>query len=378
MPSRIRRVPSYRLHKPSGQARVIVSGEHIYLGKYGSSESLEEYHRLIAEWLAAAGQRPQRPNGRRIAVNISVSELILAYWTFAKGYYCKHGKPTGHIHGVKSTLRLVRELYGRTNAADFSPKALHAVQERMIASGQSRRYINDTCDRIKRLFKWAVSRELLPVDVHQALMTVSGLKKGRTAARETGPVRPVDDADVEAVLPALSSPVRAMVEFQRLTGCRPAEARFLRPCDIEMSDGVWCYVPAIHKAEHYDRERRVFVGPKAQELLKFWLERGSDEYCFSPREAVAGRKRHKTNANRSPGRRYTKDSYRQAIIRACKRVGVKQWTPNRLRHSRATEIRKKYGLEGAQIVLGHANADVTQIYAERDYETARRIMNEMG
>ena len=32
-----RRIPSYRLHKPSGQTRVIINGEHTCLGKYGTT-----------------------------------------------------------------------------------------------------------------------------------------------------------------------------------------------------------------------------------------------------------------------------------------------------------------------------------------------------
>jgi hypothetical protein len=43
--SRPRRIPSYRLHKPSGQARVIINGKHIYLGRFGTPESWEEYIR---------------------------------------------------------------------------------------------------------------------------------------------------------------------------------------------------------------------------------------------------------------------------------------------------------------------------------------------
>ena len=42
-------VPSYRLHKPSGQARTIIHGRHIYLGKFNSPESREKYARLLAE-----------------------------------------------------------------------------------------------------------------------------------------------------------------------------------------------------------------------------------------------------------------------------------------------------------------------------------------
>ena len=42
-----RRVPSYRHHKPTGQAVVTVDGHDIYLGKYRTNESRAEYDRLI-------------------------------------------------------------------------------------------------------------------------------------------------------------------------------------------------------------------------------------------------------------------------------------------------------------------------------------------
>ncbi len=55
-----------------------------------------------------------------------------------------------------------------------------------------------------------------------------------------------------------------------------------------------------------------------------------------------------------------------------------RWTPNQLRHKAGTEIRRQYGLEAAQVTLGHARADVTQVYAERDYELARKVMRKIG
>jgi hypothetical protein len=51
------RTPSYRLHKPSGQAVVTLKGRDFYLGRHGSPESRAEYDRLVGEWLA---------NGRRL------------------------------------------------------------------------------------------------------------------------------------------------------------------------------------------------------------------------------------------------------------------------------------------------------------------------
>ena len=55
-----------------------------------------------------------------------------------------------------------------------------------------------------------------------------------------------------------------------------------------------------------------------------------------------------------------------------------RWSPNQLRHSAATEIRRRYGLEAAATVLGHAKADVTQIYAERDYALAANVARQIG
>lgn len=54
------------------------------------------------------------------------------------------------------------------------------------------------------------------------------------------------------------------------------------------------------------------------------------------------------------------------------------WAPNQLRHSAATEIRKRFGIEAAQVTLGHAAADVTQVYAERDLEKAASVMALVG
>jgi len=59
-------------------------------------------------------------------------------------------------------------------------------------------------------------------------------------------------------------------------------------------------------------------------------------------------------------------------------VKVSDWFPNQLRHTRATEVRKTHGLEGAQVVLGHARADVTQVYAERNLELAAQIARISG
>jgi integrase len=72
---------------------------------------------------------------------------------------------------------------------------------------------------------------------------VGGLKKGRTRAKETEKIRPVSDDLVNAVLPQLTPPRRAMVQVQRLTGMRPCEVVLMRPRDIDRSGKIWVFRP---------------------------------------------------------------------------------------------------------------------------------------
>ena len=55
-----------------------------------------------------------------------------------------------------------------------------------------------------------------------------------------------------------------------------------------------------------------------------------------------------------------------------------KWSPNRLRHTAATEIRGTFGLEAAQVALEHSQADVTQIYAEKDLTLAAEVARKIG
>lgn len=389
------RIPALVHHKPTNQARVRINGRDIYLGRYGSEDAQERYRRVVAEWLAT-GTIKTTCASPSLEGSPSINELILAYYRFAEGYYVKNGKPTSELGLIRDTLRVLREHYGTAPATEFSPLKLKAVREAMIRKDWCRSEINKRIGRIRRFFKWAVENELVTGSVLHSLQAVSGLRRGRSEAKERHPVRPVAEADVNAVLPFVAPQVRDMIRLQLLAGCRPGEICSLRPCDVNRDGDVWEYRPASHKTEHHGRQRVIFFGPKAQEILNDWLEnRPADSFCFSPEEAQAARnaiKRQKRKSpvqpsqrnrrNQAPRRRpgdcYTNASYRRVISRACEVAGVESWAPNQLRHSRATWLRRQFGLEAAQVVLGHSSADVTQVYAERDFDAARKIMAEVG
>ena len=209
-----KRKPSYLLHKPTGQARVRINGKDHNLGEYGSRESRDRYDDLIAEWLVA--------NGDTTRHTLRIDDLALLYMQHAQTYYVKNGTTTPEVHKLRSVLRLLVELHGRTRIREFGPKSLREIRDAMISAGWLRRTVNDNVHRIRRIFRWAVSQELVPVTVFQALKTVEGLKRGRSTATESKPVLPVPDEIVEATLPFLPVVVADMVRLQRLTGMRPA------------------------------------------------------------------------------------------------------------------------------------------------------------
>ncbi|MEQ8850051.1 site-specific integrase [Botrimarina sp.] len=394
MPRFTQKLPKYRKHRASGQAVVTLNGVDHYLGRHGTKASRLQYDRLVAEWLASG--RAVAPSSAPSHAALTIVELSALYWRFAQSYYRKDGRSTRVTPGIKAALRYLKDWYGREPAAEFGPVRLKALRARMVQDGHSRRYVNDHVARIKRMFKWGAGEELIPESTYRALALVEGLKKGRTEARETAPVLPIDDAAVTATLPSMPEVVADMVRLQRLTGMRPAEVCLLRPCDLDRTGDVWLYRPASHKTEHHDRARVVFLGQRSQAIVLRYLARDPAAYCFSPSDSEAKRRaaahaarvtptaygnRPGTNRKRRPRRSagdcYSTASYRRAIHRACDKAKVPRWSPNRLRHAAATEIRAKFGLEAAQVILGHAGADVTQVYAERDLakgaEVARRV-----
>ena len=399
-------IPNYRRHT-TGQAVVTIDGKDFYLGPYGTAASKAAYDRIIGEWIAGGRTLIDGPGG------ISIARLMVLYMKYAGQHYQKLGKPTSEVLGIKAALRFLKS-YTREPADSFGPLALKAVRNKMVDAGWARVTVNRGVDKVRRMFRWAASEQLIPAEVATALGMVEGLRIGKTTARETAPVLPVDDAVVEATLPHLPPVVADMVRLQRLCGMRPQDVCAIRPCDIDRTGDVWIYRPEHHKTEHHGRRREVAIGPQGQAILLRHLARAADSYCFSPVESEAQRlaERHanrKTplscgtlpgeNVKRKPKRKpgpggYPTATYRRAITRACDKAfpapkGLKEkqlhqwqvdhrWAPNRLRHTAGTEVRKMFGLEAAQVVLGHAKANMTERYAERDRQQAIEVAKRIG
>jgi integrase len=426
-------VPSYRLHKQSGQAIVTLSDglgrrRDVLLGKYGTTASRQEYARVITEWETNGRRLPDPQQGT--AADLSVNELVLAFLRHAETNY-RHadGTSTNELTDFRLSLRPLVYLYGLTPARDFGPLALKAVRKLMVdgythpkhgpQKGLCRGVVNQRIGRIRRMFRWGVENEMVPAPVLQALLAVRGLEKGRSPAHETEPIKPVSETVVQETQPYLNRHLRGMVEVQLRTGMRPGEVCVMRACDFDMSGKIWLYRPHRHKTAHHGHQRVIAIGPKAQEIIRRFLTLDTQAFLFSPRRALeevreqmrrnrktpvqpSQRNRRKRNPQRAPGEAYTSGSYGHAIRKAvdaankaracepckklkpadrcesCKAGALPHWHPHQLRHTAATKIRREYGLDVARVVLGHRSPQITELYAELDTSRAAAVMEKLG
>jgi len=454
-PTTSRKPPAYRQRKGYTQAIVTLTDavtkrrKDYWLGEHGSPESRELYHRVLAEYEALGRRLPDLPDVAPIAAPAAadapdVNDLAIQYWRrVAREFLPKR------CNAIKATLRLLRQMDGSTLASQYGPKRLRLLREAMISGDPaadpprkpwSRTTVNDRVRIVVSVFRWGVTQEMVPASVADALGMLEPLKRGRSRAKEGKKVGPVPEFLLEATLPHLPSPVRAMVRLQLLTGARPGEIVGLRGCDIGRDGRTGLLVARLteHKTAHLGAERDVYFGPEAEAVLEpFLKERNPNRPLFSPAEAEAERRasqhaKRKTpigygnrpgtnrveDPERGPGDAYTVDSYRRAIQYACDRAfpppehlrprengdgrretekrclarltdrekrelaewrRTHRWHPHQLRHSAATRIRREFGLEAAQLVLGHSSAAITDaVYAERDQTKVVEVVRRVG
>lgn len=390
---------------------VRIAGVDYYCGKHGDPKTEAKYKLLISEWLANQQTFEAKRQHKK-----SIEDISVCYLEYAKSYYDSRDYGCLKLI-VQTTLGLYRE----RDADSFSSTEFKTVREQFAKEKfrkvRSRQYVNKCMAWLIRMFAWCTGEGLVRPEVVAMLREIPALRKGKTTIPESAKSRMrsklVMQSIVEATLPRLPKVVADMVRLQQLLGCRPGELCTIKPSMIVSTTEVWTIGLEEHKTEHHDHERTIYVGPKAQAILKKYLDRPGDSYCFSPREAVEQHRAAKTASRKTPPNQgnhsgysastragatkakynkcYNTASYGHSIARACKLTWpapegldaeqVKQWdaqhrwTPHQLRHSAGQEIRIQFGLEHVAAVLGHADIETSKIYstirADQAIEAAR-------
>ena len=316
---------------------------------------------------------------------VTIEDICTAYCNFAPTYYKREdGTLTKEVYNIRLSLRVLRQLFGTAAAAELTHADMLVVRDAIVRSGVARVTVNRQMSTIKRMFSWALDEALVSATIKAELTQVKALKRGRSIAPECPPVREVSDSAINAALAHMMPNTADMVRVHRLTGMRPGELCAMRWSLIDTSVEPWLYRPAQHKNAwrgELGQPRVILIGAKAREILR---KHKTGDVPFSPMLAIqewlqAKREartspfyacrdenytRAKKGAQWKPGEFWTTDGYSKTIADACRRAGIEPFGSNRIRHTFATEVRRKFGLEACRAVLGHSlGATITDRYS---------------
>ncbi|MEO1697821.1 MAG: site-specific integrase [Planctomycetota bacterium] len=372
-----------RFHVGSGQGYFLLPAgpgqpkRRYYQGQFFDEGGNEPSSRTLdraARWLAAYRRAGGAPVDPEDAEGVTLAEVADRFLVGLE----RRGESDSEQTHYRIALGQAVESFGRSPAATFGRAELRAVAVEMARSKRwGRRTLNAYLQRIRRAMREAAHQGLVPIAVSAQLADPKGINLSAREARSFDlpaprDVRPVSAAVIDATCEELSESLAALVRLQRLTGARCGELVQLTPGLIERNPelppgapaGVWTFQPPEHKTSDRGQSRTIYLGPEAQRVVAPMLIRasGQNDPLF------------KTPA----GTAYSTHSVTQAIKRACARAGVERWTAHRLRHTAATEIRRRYGIEGSRVMLEHSDAATTSIYAERDRAAAFKIASEVG
>lgn len=435
-------IPAYTHHQASGRAVVRLNGKDFYLGFYGTPESKAEYDRLIKEWLANGRQVTHKDQTTPITINgmcIVYLEHASTYYRKNGQITTEYGELEAavrllHDHcgmspAAEFSRKVLKTIRETAIARGWKRKVVNARVSRI------KRIIHWAADEelvpasvyhdvllLKGLKKGRSPApesdpvEPVPLDDFEAtLRFCPPIIADMARIQHLAAMRPGEICSLRSVDIDTTETIWVYVYREHKTAHR--------------------------KGNRNRNGRRIWFGRRAQEILTPYMmdtEGDPEKHLFSPIEAVRHanaekrRKRKskvqpsqisrvKPNPKVSPRPQYDDNSYRRAIQRAVERHNdaqilawakkqdsnpkpendkillawakkeiaeknidiaklglISRWFPNQLRHTRATEIRAKYGPEFAQVILGHESINTTEIYAEQDEDKAIRVMREIG
>lgn len=255
--------------------------------------------------------------------------------------YRNRSRPRGY-EVVANSMRHLTAFFGGHKLRHIGPQLVEAYKADRLAAGVTKRTVNIELSALSAYLSW-----------HNETYRTDYPRPRRFTKRETAPPlpRPLDVAEIAAILQALDGDVRTLVALMALCGLRKSEALTLTAADIN---------PASRTLTILGKGGRERVVPYAG-LLEPLLDAARAEHPQGPLFP----------SRRRPGARR---DIRKAILRAARAAGIdRNVHPHLFRHSFASIlVNAGENLRTIQELLGHSELATTQIYTHVAALTKRR------
>jgi integrase len=241
--------------------------------------------------------------------------------------------------------------WGRRKAKDIARRDVIALLDRIVDRG-SPIAANRTLALVRRMFGWAVSRDLIPASPCAAVKAPAKENR-RDRVLTTEEIarlwRALDDPETP-----ISQPIRLALKFQLATAQRKGEVTDAEWREFDLAEGVWT-IPAA-KAKN-GLPHRVPLSPLARAVLDAIPELHSQWLFQSPRGGgpVGGQ------------------SVDHAMHRCRDALGVGDATPHDLRRTAASHMTSiGIGRLVVSKILNHAEPGITAVYDRYSYDAEKR------
>ena len=146
-------------------------------------------------------KEPPQQETHQVDAGITVRVVVAEYRQYIERRYVNDYAERRRQLGLCATLE---DEYGDDPADSFGPRKLSEIRDLFVAEGLAGKYVNRLTNLIKKIFRRAVSRELIDVNFVIRLDALEPLRAGQTSADQTDPVQPVNLETVQATAEHLS------------------------------------------------------------------------------------------------------------------------------------------------------------------------------
>ena len=274
-------VPKLRLHKATGRAVVRLNGRDHYLEAWENKRANQrKYQKLLVDYLETGYTEKTMPD----AADITVAEFCKLHLSYVQVEFAN--KPS-ELADIKLMMRRFRRMFSSRLLASINETDIQKFHHSMVKEGLTRGYIKETMRRFVRM--WRKARRYVPDRNYLEVKEYhEDCVKNSDAGKESRVVPPVDPAVLERTIEFLPPVVQDMVKLHRLLGCRGSELCDLTRGMIDTSpdaNGNWVATLIKHKTARHGHARKLYFNASAQAILAKYMDRGADDYLFSPAES---------------------------------------------------------------------------------------------